>query len=128
MSNLCLPMLTNDIGLLSIPQLVGTIAKVEDQCLALGVTLDMVIKSRGYGNPERWHSVMQKMMMDTEKNKGIKIAVLGGSVTAGHECEPDQGNVPNHICAWPSKLEAMLNSWQPSWNVKIDNFATGGKS
>lgn len=85
----------------------------------------MVIKSRGYGNPERWHSVMQKMV--DMKQEDIKIAVLGGSVTAGHECEPGQGNVANLECAWPHKLGVMLNSWQPTWNVEIDNLAHGGK-
>ena len=46
------------------------------------VTSEMVAKSRVYGNPGRWQKVLHKMM---NKEK-VKIAVLGGSVTAGHEC------------------------------------------
>ena len=61
-----------------------------------------------------------------DANKTIKVAVLGGSVTAGHQCAPGQGNVPNHTCAWPNKLEQMLNTHYHSSYVKTFNLARGG--
>ena len=61
-----------------------------------------------------------------DANETIKVAILGGSVTAGHECAPSQGNVANHTCAWPKRLERMLNTYYHSSYVKTVNLARGG--
>ena len=87
------------------------------------VTSEMVAKSRVYGNPGRWQKVLHKMM---NKEK-VKIAVLGGSVTAGHECL-NPGSWRNLICAWPNRLQTLLTSYDPSWNVELVNLAKGGTS
>ena len=97
------------------------------QCQGLDITPTMVAKSRtNLGNVERWHRVLKKQ-------GHIKIAVVGGSVTAGHECEPGQINVPNHACAWPHRLETMLAASSPSLRppnqtIEVVNLAVGGTS
>ena len=92
------------------------------------VTSEMVAKSRVYGNPGRWQKVLHKMM---NKEK-VKIAVLGGSVTAGSECiSPGLRDTPKHHwrnlkCAWPNRLQTLLTSYDPNWNVELVNMAKGG--
>ena len=86
------------------------------------VTSEMVAKSRVYGNPGRWQKVLHKMM---NKEK-VKIAVLGGSVTAGAECLSPKHYWSNLNCAWPSRLQTLLTSYDPSWNVELVNLAKGG--
>lgn len=86
------------------------------------VTSEMVAKSRVYGNPGRWQKVLHKMM---NKEK-VKIAVLGGSVTAGAECLSPKHYWSNLNCAWPSRLQTLLTSYDPNWNVEFVNMAKGG--
>lgn len=63
-------------------------------------------------------------MKDNDNTKKVKIAVLGGSVPAGSECEKGQSGVPNLECAWPARLETMVHSGI-SPNVEFINLARG---
>lgn len=79
------------------------------------------------------HQHLQKF-----KRKQIRILVLGGSVTAGHDCRwpdwlgndrPNQSNhqIPFHNCAWPARLENLLNTLFGDI-FHVDNLASGGAS
>lgn len=87
------------------------------------ISAEAVAKSRILGNTERWHRVVEKMK-GPNGDEVVKIAVLGGSVPAGHECASTE-NVPDHKCAWPSQLETMLRQ-SSLHNVEIMNLAHGG--
>jgi hypothetical protein len=70
----------------------------------------------------------------------LQILVMGGSVTAGHGCMENtigvedkrtpKGNSPFFPCAWPTRLELLLNEFlfggEPV--VKVTNLAVGGSS
>jgi hypothetical protein len=70
----------------------------------------------------------------------LQVLVMGGSVTAGHGCmdntigvedrKTPRGNKPFLSCAWPTRLESILNSFffdgEPG--VKVTNLAVGGSS
>jgi hypothetical protein len=70
----------------------------------------------------------------------LQVLVMGGSVTAGHGCMDNtigvkdertpRGNSPFLSCAWPTRLESLLNSFffdgEPV--VKVTNLAVGGSS
>jgi hypothetical protein len=70
----------------------------------------------------------------------LQVLVMGGSVTAGHGCmgntigvkdeRTPRGNSPFFPCAWPTRLESLLNTFffdgEPV--VKVTNLAVGGSS
>ncbi|KAI9028596.1 hypothetical protein DFJ74DRAFT_765524 [Hyaloraphidium curvatum] len=47
------------------------------------------------------------------------IVVIGGSMTAGHECGMER-------CAWPRYLAPWFRQMNPAWKVEVKNVAEGG--
>ncbi|GFH44527.1 hypothetical protein CTEN210_01001 [Chaetoceros tenuissimus] len=87
-------------------------------------------------------SLMREYRLYNSQNqhlqKQIRILILGGSVTAGHDCrwpdwlgndKPDQSNhqIPFHNCAWPARFENLLNTLFGDV-FHVDNLASGGAS
>lgn len=72
----------------------------------------------------------------TNKKRTIRVLVLGGSVTAGHGCgwpaitgiQNPTGISPSNSCAWPSRLETLLNQvlFGGEHIFQVDNTASGG--
>jgi hypothetical protein len=70
----------------------------------------------------------------------LQIRVMGGSVTAGHDCmhntigvkdkRTPKGHAPFFSCAWPTRLEFLLNTFFFGGEhvVKVTNLAVGGSS
>mmetsp|Transcript_640 Transcript_640/g.856 ORF Transcript_640/g.856 Transcript_640/m.856 type:complete len:638 (-) Transcript_640:172-2085(-) len=75
---------------------------------------------------------------DETDKRTIRILVVGGSVTAGHGCTwPDflkirqsKGNFPHKDCAWPGRLEHLLNEviFEGERIVRVDNMSSGGQT
>ena len=79
--------------------------------------------------------ILHKRIMDPQNSPPLKIAVLGGSVTRGHGC-PDsplilddgQATTPQldaTLCAWPSRLESLINALAGMQLVQVFNLAVG---
>lgn len=92
---------------------------VEDPaCAAVGITAELIAKSRtNLGNTLRWQRVLQS-------REDIAVAVLGGSVTAGHQCNRSQ-NIPDLNCAWPSRFEKLLSALGHARITKVTNLGRG---
>jgi len=103
-----------------LPAPVIAMHQISPECQALGVRYSTVMRGREFGNVERWSRAIQKSLTGT-----ARVAVLGGSVAAGHACY-DNSNRPNLTCAWPSQFERMLSAEHLS--VRVDNLAAGGTS
>lgn len=58
----------------------------------------------------------------------LNIAVLGGSVTAGRGCWPGYRGLVNRACAWPRRLEYLVNQAFGTELIKVYNMAVGGTS
>ena len=97
----------------------------EQSCASLGVSREVVDKSRYMGNTNRWHHVLKKLNKNNIDSK-VKVAVLGGSVTAGHECADKQKNVPNFTCAWSGQLQSIFSGNDKFKKVEVTNLAHGG--
>lgn len=70
---------------------------------------------------ERWLS---------DSDRPLKIAVFGGSLTAGHGCLDNPLGLPTKSflkrqipCAWPARLQHLLDTFLPSGLVNITNMA-----
>jgi hypothetical protein len=97
-------------------------------CQALNVTREAVAMSRTVGNIHRLQRAFFRNIKST--NRTTRIVVLGGSVTAGHDCYPaalkELWNLPNLTCAWPYQLEQLLSTRDNTISVEIINKAIGG--
>jgi len=60
-----------------------------------------------------------------QSNQSITIAVIGGSMTAGHGCF-DQRH--GSQCAWPAKLQHRLQEMYPNASITVKNLARPGFS
>ena len=60
----------------------------------------------------------------------IRIAVMGGSVTLGVQCKtgiPGHGDKDYRYCAWPNRLQHLINQWFGGIEVvQVFNEAVGG--
>ena len=74
-----------------------------------------------------------------EQKRTVRILVLGGSVTAGHDCQSGAAiGIQAHLrrtrafkdCAWPARLEHLLNSviFDGEEIFEVSNEAMGGMS
>lgn len=73
------------------------------------LTFDQLRRSRaGVGQVERWRRALCK----AKAGERLRLAVLGDSVTCGHQCAGVAGH--NDLpCAWPARLLAWLNRAYP---------------
>ena len=67
-------------------------------------------------------SFVKKLFLTDQKEIGILI--LGGSVTAGVNCE--QENLSMKTCAWPYRFKHWLQSYFPEKVFNLQNKARGG--
>jgi hypothetical protein len=71
--------------------------------------------------------IVHKRFMDPDIFPPLKIAVLGGSVTRGQGCQnpilPGSRRLKLNLCAWPSRLERLINTIVGFQVVKIHNLA-----
>ena len=91
----------------------------------------------------RIRSVMNKRMKYPKAAPPLRIVVFGGSVTTGHDCldnifdlqarndgkSNDRGGTPAHeskICAWPGRLQDMMDETFGIGVVVVKNLAVGG--
>jgi hypothetical protein len=58
----------------------------------------------------------------------ISIVVLGGSVTAGVNCISGIGGSDIGKCAWPVRLECLINNMAGGEIVRVNVFALGGSN
>jgi lysophospholipase L1-like esterase len=70
--------------------------------------------------------IVQKRIQDPENNPPLRVAVFGGSVTIGRGCHGK--GMSNLKCAWPQRLELLLNQFAKMDIVKIYNLGVGGTS
>eukprot|EP00957_Ditylum_brightwellii_P153854 11710660-Ditylum_brightwellii.AAC.1 len=68
--------------------------------------------------------IIQKRIQDPENNPPLRIAVFGGSVTIGRGCYGR--GMSNHNCAWPKRLELLINQFAKMDVVKVYNLGIGG--
>ena len=66
--------------------------------------------------------IVQMRVQDPDKYPPLHIAVFGGSVTGGRGCYPRLGRQ----CAWPQRLELLINQFAKKDIVKVHNLAIGG--
>jgi hypothetical protein len=67
-------------------------------------------------------TILQKRILDPQKNPPLRIAVFGGSVTIGRNCFGNFGT----MCAWPKRLELLINQFFNKELVKVYNLGIGG--
>lgn len=78
--------------------------------------------------------LVQQRMMDPQSTSPLKIAVVGGSVTQGGGCNTPPVTVEGYKatskdaaeCAWPKRLELLLNNLAGTQLVEVHNLAVGG--
>jgi len=56
----------------------------------------------------------------------VRVLILGGSVTAGMNCITGIGGVNSEKCAWPLRLETIINGLAGGRLVEVKIIATGG--
>ncbi|GFH55746.1 hypothetical protein CTEN210_12222 [Chaetoceros tenuissimus] len=84
---------------------------------------------------------VQKHNQEHKDKKVIRIVVLGGSVTAGHEVflpkwlvdtkrEKAVDDIPHKELAWPNRLEQLLNHifFQGEAIFQVENISSGGQT
>lgn len=71
--------------------------------------------------------VLRNRIVDPDNSPPLKIAVVGGSVTRGqgshHPRLPGSERCDSTLCAWPSRLERLINSLAGMELVKVSNLA-----
>ena len=70
--------------------------------------------------------ILQKRMHDPKNNPPLRIAVFGGSVTIGRGCYGK--GMQNYNCAWPMRLQLLINQFVNMDLVKVYNLGIGGTS
>ena len=71
---------------------------------------------------KRVFNIIEKRIEDPENNPPLQVAVFGGSVTLGRGCHQQQ----KEQCAWPRRLEQLINQFAKKDIVKVYNLAIGG--
>jgi len=71
--------------------------------------------------------IIQKRIQDPAKNPPLRVAVFGGSVTSGRHCFHPRGNA-DFACAWPQRLELLINQFSKMEIIKVYNLGIGGTS
>jgi hypothetical protein len=69
--------------------------------------------------------IIQKRIQDPTNNPPLRIAVFGGSVTIGRGCRSPKG-MNDFACAWPKRLELLINQFAKMDVVQIYNLGVGG--
>lgn len=87
---------------------------------------------------ERVLTLVRQRILNPHSTRPIKIAVVGGSVTGGGGCNrppiPVEGHDKNAMdsiknamdCAWPKRLELLVNNLVGMQLVQVHNLAVGG--
>ncbi|KAL7466029.1 hypothetical protein ACHAXS_006361 [Conticribra weissflogii] len=70
--------------------------------------------------------VIQRRLQDPKNNPPLRIAVFGGSVTIGRGCEAGKRAMQNYNCAWPMRLQLLINQFFEMELVKVYNLGIGG--
>jgi hypothetical protein len=70
--------------------------------------------------------IIQKRIQDPAKNPPLRVAVFGGSVTIGRGCGKDTRALYNFPCAWPQRLELLINQFSKMEIIKVYNLGVGG--
>jgi len=73
---------------------------------------------------DRVMGIVERRMSDPETNPPLRIAVFGGSVTIGRECL--KGRSQHKDCAWPKRLEDLINNLVGGKVVEVFNVGIGG--
>ena len=68
-----------------------------------------------------WRGLLQKYIA----KEPIKIAVLGSSMTMGHNCEDSKLHSISH-CAWPHRLEQLFRDKTRHNQITVENLAVSG--
>jgi hypothetical protein len=68
---------------------------------------------------------MEKLMARLAQSTAVRVAVLGGSMTKGSECETPEGE-KYQDCAYSGRLERWLQKTLPRAAVSVTNMANGG--
>jgi hypothetical protein len=89
----------------------------------------------------RIHSILENKLTNPDTAPPLRIVVFGGSVTAGHQClvnifdfqvkrqgRDDAVHAAVHMCAWPGRLQDMLDEILGKGVVEIINMSVGGAS
>ena len=71
---------------------------------------------------------VQKRLQDPDNAPPLQIAVFGGSVTVGRECRLSIRRDIDRECAWPNRLEKIINQFAGKTVVKVHNLGSGGTS
>jgi len=73
--------------------------------------------------------VLHKRFTDPLHSPPLKVVVLGGSVTRGNGCQapilPGTEPLDATSCAWPSRLENLINTLAGMEVIKVYNLAVG---
>eukprot|EP01052_Picozoa_sp_SAG31_P057709 SAG31_NODE_17227_length_678_cov_2.303972_2_plen_136_part_01 len=74
------------------------------------------------GDPSRWWEAIRKL----GAGESVNILVLGGSETAGVECQEDRGSKRKlRECAWPARVGDWLRHSFPDATINVDNLGRG---
>ena len=71
--------------------------------------------------------IIERRVQDPENNPPLRIAVFGGSVTIGSGCINPK-RIKHYACAWPMRLELLINQFAGMDVIKVYNLAVGGTS
>lgn len=63
----------------------------------------------------------QDMLRNLQSGQAVRITVVGGSVTVGHNCK--DGNKTGTSCAWPQQLQQRLQQVFPNASITLRNKA-----
>ena len=89
--------------------------------------LQQGVRARPSGNAlDRVATILHKRITDPDNGPPLNIAVVGGSVTRGQGCHiPVLGAHRFHptVCAWPSRLERLINTLAGMKVVQVYNLA-----
>jgi len=78
---------------------------------------------------QRWRFLRNENKTKSERIQPpppVRIVVLGGSVTMGINCVTPIKHYSNRNCAWPIRLENLINKVAGGKLVVVDNLASGG--
>ncbi|CAM9485932.1 unnamed protein product [Ectocarpus sp. 12 AP-2014] len=83
------------------------------------LTAEMFARSVPYETPD--HSFHRAFRRAREREV-LKVVVLGGSVTFGHECSSPAGLIEK-ACAWPHRVEQWFQQQVTGFDVEVKNEA-----
>lgn len=82
------------------------------------LTEEMFSRSYHPGSTCRMTNVFKRL----DEGLHIDIVFVGGSMTAGHECN---GSTSSILCAWPNRFDIWLRKEFPQWNITVINVSKG---